>query len=358
MRQSPSGKYVVRWREGARHRSRSFTSEADAARFDAEVKRRMELGDVVLSRSDVPTLHVEAVSWLAHKRGLSKSTERLYANTIEQQIDPELGDYNLLDLRSRVLETWLHGVIEKHGTRSAQIAYNVLSQILDRAARDELVPSNRLKLIPRPRHAKKIPIALTPKQVEALRTHFLGTRRPRNATLVSLIAYAGLRPPQEPLGLMWADLDGRKLHVRRRNVYGKLEDFTKQQTQRFVPLPEPVYIELQELRLADGRPEGLILPGRDGQPVSRVAWQSFTQQGWKRALEACELPAITPYDLRHTAASLMLASGVPLPVVARRLGHSIATCARIYAHLIDGFADEGDEVVSLDERIGEAREAA
>jgi len=45
--------------------------------------------------------------------------------------------------------------------------------------------------------------------------------------------------------------------------------------------------------------------------------------------------------LRHTLASQMLDSGVPLPAVSARLGHSsIRTTAEIYSHAIHGSDDE------------------
>lgn len=54
-----------------------------------------------------------------------------------------------------------------------------------------------------------------------------------------------------------------------------------------------------------------------------------------------------PYDLRHTAATTMLRAGVPLPEVARRLGHSIDVLLRVYAGVFD------DEEVRSNEAIEE-----
>jgi integrase len=52
---------------------------------------------------------------------------------------------------------------------------------------------------------------------------------------------------------------------------------------------------------------------------------------WVRA----ELPKIRFHDLRHTAATLMLADGVPLVTVSKILGHSSpAVTANIYAHAL------------------------
>jgi hypothetical protein len=43
-RDKRTGKYVVRWRSGDRHHSKSFTYQRDAERWDREQKRSRELG--------------------------------------------------------------------------------------------------------------------------------------------------------------------------------------------------------------------------------------------------------------------------------------------------------------------------
>jgi integrase len=53
-------------------------------------------------------------------------------------------------------------------------------------------------------------------------------------------------------------------------------------------------------------------------------------------LKRTGLPAIRFHDLRHTAATLMLASGASLVTVSKVLGHSSpAITATIYAHALD-----------------------
>lgn len=48
-----------------------------------------------------------------------------------------------------------------------------------------------------------------------------------------------------------------------------------------------------------------------------------------------DLPRITPHHFRHTHASLLLQSGVPIKEVAERLGHtSTAITDRIYSHVM------------------------
>ena len=57
---------------------------------------------------------------------------------------------------------------------------------------------------------------------------------------------------------------------------------------------------------------------------------------WKPLLEAAGLPRDTRFhDLRHTAASLLLGEGVPVPVVSQLLGHADSSITlKVYAHML------------------------
>jgi integrase len=76
----------------------------------------------------------------------------------------------------------------------------------------------------------------------------------------------------------------------------------------------------------------LIFPNAVGCPydpdVLRRNW-------WYPLLKRAGLPQIRFHDLRHTAATLLLARGVPVKVVSEMLGHAdIAITLRIYAHVL------------------------
>lgn len=83
--------------------------------------------------------------------------------------------------------------------------------------------------------------------------------------------------------------------------------------------------------------KALILPRPDGD-----AWgQSEQQRPMKAACEAASItPAIGFHILRHTHASRLAMSGVPLGVVAAQLGNSEAICSKHYAHLCPGYVAE------------------
>jgi integrase len=78
--------------------------------------------------------------------------------------------------------------------------------------------------------------------------------------------------------------------------------------------------------------DGLIFTDAIGRPISGSA----ASHAWQDALRRAGLPPFRLHDARHTAASLLLAAGVPLRTISETLGHStIAITADTYAHLGD-----------------------
>ncbi|WP_163618012.1 tyrosine-type recombinase/integrase [Microbacterium sp. B35-30] len=72
-----------------------------------------------------------------------------------------------------------------------------------------------------------------------------------------------------------------------------------------------------------------------------------------RALTDAGLPRMTVHDLRHTAASLAIASGANAKAVQRMLGHaSAAMTLDVYADLFD------DDVDAVSAALDQARTAA
>ncbi len=76
------------------------------------------------------------------------------------------------------------------------------------------------------------------------------------------------------------------------------------------------------------------------------------QKPWRTVREIAELPTVRIHDLRHTFASVAVASGGSLPIIGRALGHSQPQTTQRYAHLAD------DPVRQLTQATGEALSTA
>jgi integrase len=117
----------------------------------------------------------------------------------------------------------------------------------------------------------------SPALVERMRGELLAAGQLRDATLVSILAYAGLRP-QEALGLPWSNVRGRTLLVDRAQSDEGLKD-TKTGGTRSVRLLAPLVADLAAWRLARGPLIGkaLVIPTRDGE-----LWRDHDWANWRR----------------------------------------------------------------------------
>ena len=74
-----------------------------------------------------------------------------------------------------------------------------------------------------------------------------------------------------------------------------------------------------------------IFTAKDGRPINPGTVTSW----FHNFIQSNNLPQISIHGLRHTNASIMISSGVPITTTAKRLGHSTsATTSKIYAHAI------------------------
>ena len=174
--------------------------------------------------------------------------------------------------------------------------------------------------------------AEAPLTVERIRGR-LGARSPgrgrvdlahRDAVLVSLLAYAGLRP-QEAICLRWGD-------VRERTLLIYAPKTRRSRPSRTVRVLAPLRADLAAWRLACGRPSGRqpVVLGADGAAWTRDGYAQWRGKTWAKALDALELERATPYALRHSFASLLLHEGRSVIDVARQLGHGAQLTMRTY----------------------------
>jgi integrase len=79
--------------------------------------------------------------------------------------------------------------------------------------------------------------------------------------------------------------------------------------------------------------DGYVLAGPDGKAQSPGA----VSKAWERTMSSIGMPEITLHSLRHTHASMLIASGMDVLTISKRLGHSSpAITLGVYGHLIHG----------------------
>jgi integrase len=337
-----NGKHLVRFTD-ERGRSKAKTFEANEKRlaqdFDAECKRRRRHGEIVAPSEK--TLSELRVDWLASRKGLELAprTREFYDGIWSKHLEPELGKAPIRNIDALMIDSVVLD-LERRGVGQATITKGLtqLSAMFRLAVKHKMVPTNPMQYVDRPTpKPSRIVRPLTPFQVESIRAQL----KPRDPLLVSILSFAGLRPG-EVLSLRWSDFDGEKLHVDSAISLGE-ERTTKTKQARDVKLIGILKAELLEFKMLAGRPSdsALIFPAKDGSFWDQSGWRNWRQRVFAPAAEAVGLPKETrPYDLRHSAASLFIASGANIVRVAKQMGHSPTMLLERYSHVFEEFQDK------------------
>jgi integrase len=351
-RKRENGKWEVRWRQGGRRYSRTFDRKGDAERFDVELRRRLQLGGLGVFH-DVTLAEFVEEWWQVHViPNLAASTRTSYRHTWAKHILPRVGGYKLWEITPRVVARYRADLLrDRVGDPTVRRALAVLQSILTMAVTEELIASNPVAKVKKPvRLVVRRVDPWPPASVERLRARLsVG-----HATLVSVLAYAGLRPG-EALALGWTDVGQRALRVRRSISLGE-EKSTKTGAARSVRLLAPLADDLAAWREATGRPSGLVFPRPSGASWGADDWRNWRRRVFQANAAAIGLQGARPYDLRHSFVSLLIQEGRTVIDVAQQAGHSAETCLRYYAHL---FAEFDPAVrMSAEEEIRRARDDA
>src|SRR5215468_2428657 len=240
--------------------------------------------------------------------------------------------------------------------RTTRMVPTALHRALGQAKAWGLIRDNPAEVAKPPKAPDQETPMLQPDQAAALLEHLRG--KPLYL-LASLALGTGLRR-NEMLGLRWGDVD---LDAGRLTIEQSLEQTvahgirTKgpktKHGRRTISLPAHLVTELrqhwreqQEQRLGIGRgkaPDSApVFATADGQHLSPNA----ITKAWPVAMAAVGMPAVTLHSLRHTHASILIASGVDILTISRRLGHSSPTITlSVYGHLIHGTDDRAAQIM-------------
>lgn len=332
-------RFEVRWREGTRHRSRSFDTEGEALDWEAELRRRKRMGaHAGPEPSRDPFQRFLERWWESNKGGWSDSHRARQGAVIRKWVVPYLGHVPFADVGPERLDEWKLDILAKGCPASSyNRARTAVSAAFGWAVKMRLLPYNPMvaveKLPERKRKREPVPVEV----IEAVRVHL----EPIDAFVVSLMAYAGLRP-DEPLALRWENVGATSLYLG--------EDITKTHRSRTVDLDELTAAEAEALRPGK-KARGLVRPNAAGAKVRLDNWRPRVLG---TAIEKAEAEHFTPYRLRHTCASLLIHQGEPLTYVAAQLGHSVEVLSDHYAHIVSEYR-RGSGPVPMTGVIAEAR---
>ena len=283
----------------------------------------------------------------AKRRRLKGRVFADWNRSLERVILPQLGGCEVRVLTPDRLAAFIRE-LEDRGLAAASIRSYLkpLGAITSLACRRGYLEQNPFALLqpdekPRPALRRR-PFEWTPESVASLLRHARRRgERPhaRYAYLPPLatLALTGARVG-EVLALQIGDVDLDEKLIRIRHSWSRDGHLTTPKTPaavRDLPLPRDLEALLRPL-LATVDQKAWLFPSRSGrQPLS---YWNLAKRGFAPALADADLGGrgIRLHDLRHAAASLLIAAGLTPVEVAAQLGHTDpAVSLKIYAHLFD-----------------------
>lgn len=325
-------------------------AERDAARGQREAPVDMLLCDWV-------------ESFLADtQRDQSTNTYQRYKDVLHRFVVPALGRIPLSELRPMAfrnlladLETQL--VIDQAkkkekkkaprtyaGSRTLDSVYEVSKTCLMAAVNLELIPTNPVSKVSRPKYKRS---DIRPFEIEEVKAILEAGKAHRLHALFVMVFSLGLRQG-ELFGLEWRDVDFKAATVRieRQAITprGKLEIKPPKTKagRRTLDLSPEVLDALLERRKEAMKEKlagcKLVFPGARGRYLHG---NNFAKFHWKPLLRNCGINERGLHHARHTFATHALLSGEALHVVSKILGHSSPSVTlNIYSHLVGASQSE------------------
>lgn len=353
----------VRGKEHARH----FARKIDAQAWLDSVTTAVQSGTYVDPARGKVTVGEWSARWLTGQAHLKLSTYDRYAGIVRKHIEPRWKDIQLVNVSHADVQSWVTTLTEDQAPATARKIFGILSLVLALAVKDGRLARNPAAGVNLPRPVSTEHRYLTHTQVHDLATAAVAPEVPSKyrrsserrhdeyRLVVLFLAYTGIR-----FGEMAALRVGRLDFRRRRAIIAESVTLVggqqiwgtpKGHERREVPIPRFLIEELAAHVEGKDRSDLVFTGVRSGGALRAPA---FRRSSFNRAAEAIGIKGLHPHELRHTAASLAIASGANVKVVQRMLGHKSATMTLdLYGHL---FGDQLDEVAdAMDTAMRTAR---
>jgi integrase len=335
--------------------------EAKAARDEGRVQARR--GEYTERNRITVTAYLD--DWLdSHAMEIKPRTLLDYRACIRLYVTPRIGHLPIQTVRPSTITKLYRDLLAsggRHGRPLAVTTVTHLHAVLRKAFRDAvtvdgLIGSNPVERAKRPRVQAQEPGTVW--TVAQLRAFLATAMQHRLFAFYHVAAYTGARRG-ELLNLRWADidLDAKKITITGSTaVIGgqRVNGTTKSGRTRAVSIDDETVAVLrqrkadqaaEQLRVGDswrGTKGGYVFATGWGEPIYPDTVTSLMSKLIRAHNEPGQgprpkdqLPRARLHDLRHLHATTLLLSGVPVHVVAARLGHADpAVTLRVYAHVI------------------------
>lgn len=341
-------------------------TKQEAIRKRNEALRELEQG--ILATGPQRKLGEYLEDWLenTHKGKLRLSAYVKYKKLIKYVTADRLGDVWLQKLTPEQVQRFYTRLSteKKLSSKMVNSVHGVLHLALKNAVRWNYVSRNVCDFVTLPRIVTREAVVLT---VEQAHTLLEGVREHRLEVFLMLVVVTAMRRG-EVLALRWSNIDFERqvLHVLHTvdyiPNYGYVETEPKTKAgKRKIHLPLFMVEILQEHKAKQEEEKrrqvdawedlDLVFPDLKGGYFN----PNYLLRVFSRILRDLGLAHMRIHDLRHSAATILLAKGVNIKVISELLGHSdIAITLRVYGHLLPSM--QGDVVDAWEDEFGSDEE--
>jgi len=343
-------------------------AKGNKRKAEAELKRVINEYDARGGVNYADILFCEYLrNWLEeHRPNITQITYEGYKIYLEKHLYPyysELG-VKLFDLKPLHIQKYNMLKMGKEGGKglsanSLKKHHSVVRKCLQHALQMNLILYNPADRVTLPRIERYQGQAYTVEQAK----HLLDYSKGHTLEVPIFLALQFALRRSEALGLKWdaVDFDNDVIHVRHTvtSMSSRIErDGTKNKSSmRTLPmLGESKKIlqklkarQMEEKRLCgvDYTDNGYVCCWPDGKPYDT----SLISRSFTRLTKRLGLPGIRYHDLRHSAASILIALGCNVKEVSSFLGHNqVSTTLNVYAHLFNsssiGLMQKYDSILS------------
>jgi integrase len=345
--------------EHGKTRQRYFWTQVEAADALNEMLYEQKRGMLVKEKDQTVQQLIE--HWLenVHKKTIRLSSYAEYRSVTNTHILPELGYIKLQQLTiQRVERFYMRKQDDGLSASRIRAIHRVLHQALAYAVRTNLVMRNVCDAVKLPRLTRRERQPLTLEQAQKLLAVAKGHQL---EALLTTALVTGMREG-ELLALRWNDINFEQqyLQVRRtvRRIAGQglKEGEPKSESSRRKIVLSPFLLGVLkqhrvrqlEAKLKAGpvwEEHDLVFCNNRGKFMDNPD----LLKRFDRLLKAADLPHMHFHDLRHSAATFLLAMGVHAKIAQELLGHSnIAITLNIYSHVLPSLQkDAVDKLSSL-----------
>ena len=277
--------------------------------------------------------------WLRSKKAdVAPSTYSSYSLIIDKHLNPTFGNYEAQELQSIAIEDYKNSLAGKKANRTIKYHLDVLDFAYKYAIKFNLVGKNPVATIDKPIRKKGKVDIFTPEQLE----NFEGFAREHRFFPIFFFAVRTGMRLGEIVGLQWDMVNGKMITVARQLQRIEGEGLVLSEILKTSSSYRQIGISatLSDMLKALPKHGPYVFCQENGHPhETNKPSKEFTKLTKKLKMKS------NFHMLRHTHASFLLAAGLDIIKVQRRLGHERpSTTTDLYGHLIPNQKDEAGDI--------------